>query len=151
MFRKVNGPKIHDVKKYVTDYIKKYPDVLIYIGTDSKRKKKSVLYISTICFRHPNNGVHVIYRQRKYNSAEYRDIFKKLWHEVELSVELLGELCFLDRSKITVDLDFSVIEKYKSNAVNDGARGWLTGLGVNVRSKPNAWAASYAADYLSNK
>lgn len=151
MFRKVNGPKIHDVKKYVTDYIKKYPDVLIYIGTDSKRKKKSVLYISTICFRHPNNGVHVIYRQRKYNSAEYRDIFKKLWHEVELSVELLGELYFLDRSKITVDLDFNVIEKYKSNAVNDGARGWLTGLGVNVRSKPNAWAASYAADYLSNK
>lgn len=151
MFRKINGPKIHDIKKYVTDYIKKYPDVLIYIGTDSKRKKKSVLYISTICFRHPNNGVHVIYRQRKYNSSEYRDIFKKLWHEVELSVELLGELCFLDRSKITVDLDFNVIEKYKSNAVNDGARGWLTGLGVNVRSKPNAWAASYAADYLSNK
>lgn len=152
IFKKITGEVINDPKKYVLDYLNEKPEVLLFIGTDSKRRKKRYIYISTICFRIPNNGVHYIYASKTYSMNEINGIFMKLWKEVELTVELLNYLTeFIPKEKITVDLDYNVIKKYESNKVHDSAMGWVKSLGVNVRTKPNAWAASYAADYLSNK
>jgi predicted RNase H-related nuclease YkuK (DUF458 family) len=153
IFTKANGEEVN-VKEYIEKYMKRNPTVRIYMGTDAKlkRKKKTYIYVTTICFRHPDNGVHVIHKKDifKINTIG-ASIFEKLWKEVEITVDVLTYLLtFLDKSKITVDLDYNVIKKHYSNKVHDNAKGWVSSLGVDVRTKPNAWAASSASDYLSN-
>ena len=149
-FEKLNGDYV-ELKDYTIKYLRDNPKVSLYIGTDAKRRKRKHMYITTVCFRHPCNGVHVICKKQTVPNKEIHGIFDKLWREVVMTVDVLNDmLLYIPKEKITVDLDYSVIKKYESNKVHDSAVGWVKGLGVNVRSKPNAWAASYAADYLSN-
>lgn len=35
-----NGKVVDDLKNYVKEYLKKYPNVELFIGTDSQKKKK---------------------------------------------------------------------------------------------------------------
>lgn len=49
---------------------------------------------------------------------------------------------------ITCDLDINSDKMYKSSMVHDVGIGTLKGNGFRTRSKPNAWAASCAADLL---
>ena len=151
-FKKCNGHKIKDLKEYILNYLLLYPDVLIYIGTDCKRRKQKYNYVTTICFRRPGNGIHIIYERRSFQLKEIKSLFEKLWKEVVITVEILEEITkYVDKSKIVIDLDYTVLEKHDSIIVTDSATGWIKGLGVNVRTKPNAWAASCAADYLVNR
>jgi len=150
-FKKTNGETIESLENYILNYFNEHENVYLYIGTDSQRKKKKYTYITTICFRQPCNGVHVIYKKHTFERNVIPNLYIKLWKEVELTVEVLNHLVtFLDKSKITVDLDYNVLKEYSSNIVHDSAKGWVAALGVNVRSKPNAWAASYAADHLTH-
>lgn len=162
------GRKIENLEKYIKDYIKKYPDVTVYVGTDSqKRKRRKINYVTTICFRHPMNGVHIIHRREtgKYT----KDLFLKLWNEVQMTVDVLkiinnstfckfsetGEVStsedWIDNKKIIVDLDLNSLKKWESNIAHDAAKGYITSLGYLVRTKPEAWAASRASNHLSKK
>jgi uncharacterized protein len=151
-FQKCDGAKINNLKEYILDYLQQYPDVKIYIGTDSKRRKMKYVYISTLCFRHPSKGVHIIYQRNVFNMKSISSMFEKLWKEVVLSIDVLTYLLeFIDTDRIILDLDYNVVKECKSNMVHDSAIGWVTALGIKVRAKPNAWAATTAADFLCNK
>jgi predicted RNase H-related nuclease YkuK (DUF458 family) len=49
---------------------------------------------------------------------------------------------------ITCDLDLNPSKMFKSNMVHDAGIGALKGSGFRVRTKPNAWCATCAADLL---
>lgn len=144
-----NGKKINNLENYILNYLKENSDVELYIGTDSQRKKgRKITYISTICFRHPGKGVHIIHR--KYIGKFTKDLFAKLWKELEFSIEIANELSdYVKREEITIDLDLNSLEKWESNIAHDAARGYVIGLGYKARTKPEGWAASRASDHLS--
>ena len=54
----------------------------------------------------------------------------------------------LHQKTITCDLDLNPNKMFKSNMVHDIGIGALKGSGFRVRSKPNAWSATCAADLL---
>ena len=49
---------------------------------------------------------------------------------------------------ITCDLDLNPSHMHKSNMVHDAGIGVIKGSGFRVRTKPNAWVATCAADLL---
>jgi len=150
-FKTTNGVLINDINSYINSYLKLHTDSTIYIGTDCKRKKDKYIYATTICLDTNGNGVHYVYRKKYVDVNDVHDIFSKLWREVELSVETSYELSNIDKTKITIDLDYNKLRNKKSNIVYDSAIGLVAGLGLRYRTKPNAWAASCAADYISRK
>lgn len=166
------GKKIENLEKYIKDYLTEHPDVTVYVGTDSqRRKRRKINYVSVICFRHPGKGVHVIHHRETGKFT--KDLYTKLWNEVQYTVEVLKMINhttytlmtketadvkpsdlnrdWIPKDKITVDLDLNSLKKWESNIAHDAAKGFITGLGYNVRTKPNGWAASRASNHLSKK
>jgi len=146
-FRLYNGELVDDLGIYINNYIKKHPNVEVYVGTDSADRIDTV-YVSVVVFRHPNNGAHVIFR--KEHEKKSPDLFTKLWREVEKTSVLAHYIRdILPENKIlTVDLDLNSLSRHASNIAHDAAKGYMIGQGFNVRTKPQAHSASRAADHL---
>jgi predicted RNase H-related nuclease YkuK (DUF458 family) len=147
---------IPDLGEYVKDYVKKFPDVTIYCGVDSDNQGRKTSIGEVVCFRHPRKGVHVI--KNKYKIDHCKDIFTKIWAEVE-AVYRLGEyleehLSGVYRRKIPgkklaiLHVDVNPSKYFKSNKAYEASKGYLQGCGYEIETKPNAWAASYAADHV---
>ena len=157
-FRFVGGDELENLDEYIKNYYLTHPDIKIYIGTDSAQHGKVTKYATTICFLNPGKGVHVIYR--KTNIKRERDLFARLWNEVEYSREVADHVHNVlsesykhpKNEKIpTIHLDFNKSPKYKSNMVHDASIGYLKGLGYKVESKSDSWASTIMADLLVKK
>lgn len=149
-FKFFNGRHLDNAGDYIKKYIDRNPSVKIFVGTDSKQYKGYTKYVTAIGLLKPRKGVHVIYKRN--NTKKIKDIFSRLWNEVEYSrqvADYIEENVNNNGKKIvTVHLDINLDEKAKSNIVHDSAVGYLKGLGYEVETKPNSWAASKAADML---
>ena len=47
-FKLFGGSQIEDVGKYVLDYVTKYPETMVFIGTDSTQLRKITLYATSL-------------------------------------------------------------------------------------------------------
>jgi predicted RNase H-related nuclease YkuK (DUF458 family) len=157
-----NGKSVGNLENYIKNYLEDHPNYEIFIGTDSQRKKRRRIgFVTTICFRQkeitdknnntiPGKGVHIIHK--RINDKFTKDLFAKLWKEVEMSIETANEVCeYIDKDLVTIDLDLNSLKKWESNVAHDAAKGYVTGLGFKVRTKPDGWAATRASDHLSKK
>jgi len=172
-FKLFGGKKIPNLGEYVKEYIKNHPEAELYIGTDSANKRRHTTYVSVVCFLHPNKGVHVIFRRTRKkkirrNRKDYAEIktntnntdvkkywketlFPRMWNEVQDSADLALYLKDYTYKKIIVDLDLNPRKEHQSNIAHDAALGYIKSLGFIARTKPDAWAASCAADLIANK
>lgn len=156
VFKLFGGTVIADLKSYVKDYVTKHPEVEVYVGSDSSQLRKQTVYATVILFYHPGKGAHLIFHRERIDKV--RVLYERLWREVEASLEVaqivdeaLSEVRTAEPGKrlvAAVDLDFNPNEMHKSNVVHDAGVGTLKGYGFNVRTKPNAYTASYAADLI---
>jgi predicted RNase H-related nuclease YkuK (DUF458 family) len=137
------------------EYYSQYPDIKVFVGTDSAQHGRVTKYATAISLLRPGKGVHVIYK--RISIPRERDMFTRLWNEVEHTREV-GEYVndvfqeFYDEkisSKIPIlHLDFNKQPKYKSYVVHDLSIGYLTSFGFKVQSKNDSWCASGAANLL---
>jgi predicted RNase H-related nuclease YkuK (DUF458 family) len=154
-FKLFNGDSIENLADYLKEYYAQYPDLEVFVGTDSAQHGKVTKYATAISLLRPGKGVHVIYRKISINRE--RDMFTRLWNEVEHTREV-GEYVndvfqeFYDHNidgKIpTLHLDFNKQPKYKSYVVHDLSVGYLTAFGFKVKTKPESWCATFCADNL---
>lgn len=143
--RTTNGvEEIQSFKDYVTNYKQHNSNIEIVVGTDSKQAGTKTMYVTTICFRHERKGVHVIYR--KEIAEKIKDIFTRLFKEAEMSRAIVDELD--GRNDIAIHLDYSLSKNRKSSNACQAAMDWLKSSGYKVVSKPDAYAASAAADAI---
>lgn len=158
-FRLFGGQEIGNLGIYIKEYYALHPEVKIYIGTDSAQHGKYTKYATAVSFLHPGKGVHVVYR--KNSIKRERDLFSRLWNEVEYTREvaeyvhdIMNDIVDIksNNKKIPIlHLDFNKSAKYKSNIVHDLATGYLKGLGFDVQSKSDSWCASFVCDFLIKK
>lgn len=141
---------------YIADWLSKYPGSKIAIGSDSKYKNKGVLYITCIAMFYPvdesgiGRGAHVIYAKERYKGRV--ELFHRLWTEVEYSQELAVRVTNeLGYDNLEIHIDLNPSKDFKSNIAYTPAIHTLQGMGYKVCAKPDAPAASCAADLLSNK
>lgn len=173
VFRKIDGTVIPDVAQYIKDYFavkrKESSDGFeIFIGTDSQRVRKGrlTLYATVICLYTVGKGAHIIYtktkrndiaptaRKNKKGESKKRPadsgLFYRLQWEVEYSMQVANYLnrnnVFAECGIAQVHLDISANEENDSNIAYSYAVGYAKQAGYNPRTKPDAIAASYAAD-----
>lgn len=164
-FRKFNGETVPDIAKYVRDYFANTDggEYEIYVGCDSlPPKKKLTTFVTVVCIRRIGKGCHMLYRKDRSHSISTKGaIFDRLWKEVEMSVGVAtylrdkGILDYSDRLNrvkslhIDIHLDINPDPAQKSNVAYDSAVGYVTSLGFDWAAKPDAWAATYAADCVA--
>ena len=92
--------------KYILDYVQKYPDTKIYVGTDSQNSGLNTVYVTTIVLRQGLRGGHILYNYHKISII--KDFWSRLWRETELSLEIAQFIS--DNSPLqieAIDLDYN--------------------------------------------
>ncbi|MFK7756253.1 MAG: ribonuclease H-like YkuK family protein [Flavobacteriales bacterium] len=123
------------------------PEVKIHIGCDSQNYRLHTVYVTTVVFRYPRNGAHVIYLKERV--PKIQDLWTKLWGELERSAEL--GLKIREEYGIAVeqiDLDYNADPSYPSHKLLSAASGYLSSLGFNAKAKPDLLMAVWAANSL---
>lgn len=146
-FKKLTGDDSFDVAHYVKAYydLHKRQKLELYLGCDSQNKIKTT-YATTLVFNINTSGCHVIYRKEVVPIIT--DMWSRLWGETERSVEVALYLRENGIEIDTIDLDYNVDPKFKSNKVVTAAVGYVESLGFKARIKPELLPAVYAADNI---
>lgn len=148
-FRTREGLIIEDVPNYVSQWLNKHPDSEVYIGCDSQEIGDKVNYVTTICLYEIGKGAHIIYSKeiepRPKKGDPMANMHPKLWSEVVRSVNVAETLKDIN-AKITVHVDYNSKQSEKSNQLYEAGIGYAKSMGYEAVGKPDAWAASSAAD-----
>ena len=142
----------------VIDFIKSQsPETKIYLGADSVRLNvKNVWYadytLAIVVHYDGNKGCKIfgdVIRERDFDQRQDRPRMR-LMNEVYKIAELYLKLAeVLEDRYIEVHLDINPDEMHGSSCVINEAVGYIRGMcNVVPFVKPNAFAASYAADRL---
>jgi predicted RNase H-related nuclease YkuK (DUF458 family) len=133
------------------------PETKIYLGADSERiNLKGVWYadytLAIVVHIDGNNGCKIfgeVSRERDYDQRMSKPSMR-LMNEVYKVAELFQNLSdVLEDKHVEVHLDINPNEMHGSSCVISQAVGYIKGMcNVVPMVKPNAFAASYAADRL---
>jgi len=161
-FKTTRGEHIEDVIQYIKNKINSdelHSDYQLYVGCDSlPTKKRTATYSTVICVYRVGKGAQILF-SRENNVKLYgetkRDRMKnRLWEEIYRVVDiatLLLDSDLLDHPRITdfqVHIDVNPNEQFASNIIYKEAVGYINSLGVDVYTKPEAMAASFAGDSI---
>ena len=144
---------IQEVKEFVESYD---PNTKIYIGCDSERYRVGKQWwadyiLAVVVHINGNNGCKIfgaIQKEMDFDQKQDRPRMR-LMNEVYKVAELYLELAQEISNEIEVHLDINPDEKYGSSCVINEAVGYIRGMcNVIPLVKPNAFAASYAADRM---
>lgn len=145
---------IEEIKAYLAEVS---PESKVFIGCDSSRRKDRqgqwIASYSTAVVVHIDNskGCKVFcdtetmmdYDQR--HDRPYMRMMNEAYKSIEAYNQLEDEL--LERD-VEVHLDINESDQHGSNCALSSARGVVLGtIGCEVKAKPYAFAASYAADH----
>ena len=89
------------------------------------------------------------YFVKKINSREskYKDIQIKIFEEVSLALQtaqFVLEVCPV--ANIEIHVDISAKKTNKTSRFYSMVKGWVSGMGLPLKVKPESWASSSIAD-----
>ena len=151
MFKKMDLDEVRHYIRFTS------PETRIYIGVDSERVRIDDVWYAdyttaVVVHKDGNNGCRIfgeITRERDYDTKQNRPSYR-LMNEVYKASEVYLNLydCFDDRHA-EVHLDINPDEMHGSSCVINQAIGYIRGTcNIIPMVKPDAFAASYAADRL---
>ena len=153
----------------IAEYIKTTTDeTIIYIGCDSKRYRKRgkwfADYALVVIIHHHKEitsvkdiddpvGLGCKLFGSRITENDYGEIRTRLLREVELAIDLFQDVKEVAGGRhMEIHLDVNPEKEAGSNCVYIEAKGWVLGvLGIEAKTKPNAPAASTAADVAASK
>lgn len=132
----------------INEFLKSHQDAFFMIGTDSQNysKKRLCTFTTVLIAYHLGHGGSVIlHRDRVVFIDSMR---QRLLLEAMRSLEVAWYMDSKVQSKnvIEIHLDINSNLKYKSAHYKDELIGLVSSQGYRTLIKPNAWAASGAAD-----
>ena len=145
---------IEEVKEYI---VAQSPETRVYIGADSERFMVDNVWhadytLAVVVHKDGNRGCKIfgeIQRERDFDQQRDKPRMR-LMNEVYKVAELYMKLAdILEDRHVEVHLDINPDEHHGSSCVISEATGYIRGMcNVVPMVKPNAFAASYAADRL---
>lgn len=153
---KTEDGKIVNLIDHCNEVITKNPLTSLLIATDSqnskskknktqKQRKPLSKYSTVVVFRYENKGAHYIYLDS--NFPKITDLFKRLFKECELSLEIAEYITQNTIFKIeAIELDYNNIKLTKSTPLIAATKGWVESLGYKAILKSGEMIASKAAD-----
>ena len=131
-------------------------DSKVYLGCDSMRLRKKgkwfALYtVVLVVHMEGKHGCKLFgYNMLEQDfDANHKKPFNRMMNEAIKVAELYQEIEYdlVDMSEIEIHLDVNPDEAHGSNCAVKAAAGYILGTcGIQPKIKPEAWAASYAAD-----
>lgn len=127
----------------------------IYLGCDSVKYKKNREWwarYATVLAVHINNMhgckvFHYIDRERDYDQKSDKPRLRLMTEVYKVAECYLAFGPELENREIEIHLDVNPKVQYESSAVVKQASGYILGItGIKAQLKPDAFAASYAAD-----
>ncbi len=144
-----NTVELEDIPSFISDHKSEYE---IYIGTDSKVKKKDKRVIYATCiilYKKGRGGKILIAKERKQLPNSLRErLAIEVWKSIETSIALSK---YLPGVQIVVHVDVNQSQKYKSGDFCQELVSMVVGQGFKCVVKPDAWAAQSVADKFSKK
>lgn len=146
-FKTQGGERINIVT-HTLEQINKWPNLRIYIGTDSQDYGKITRFVTCVCYRYGHRGAHFVYQREEVPTI--RDLYSRLYNEGTKTVDaalLLKE--YLPAVTFeALEFDYSNIKKTKSTPVVQALSGWVKGLQMNASFKSGEQLATKAADHV---
>jgi len=149
-FRTEEGVKVNAVE-HTLEQLKKWPNLKIYIGTDSQDDKEKGVrvsrYATVIVYRYGTRGAHYIFLVE--DVPRQKDMFIRLYEEATRTIEAAqmidGEIPVAFEA---LEFDYNHIPKFNSNRLLSSVRGWVTGLNYKAVFKGGDMIACKAADHI---
>lgn len=145
---------IEEVKRYISN---SSPESKIYLGADSERNRHERVWyadytVAIVVHIDGKHGCKIFgYHQRERDYDQRKDkpnvrLMTEVYKVSELYLQLKD---VIEDRWVEVHLDINPSVKHASNAVVNQAIGYIRGTcNLEALIKPNAFAASYAADRL---
>lgn len=134
------------------------PETKVYIGADSRRKKRhdgtwQISYTTVAVFHLDGKHGAKVFADVERIRDSHGSIQLRLMGEVYRAVEMFGFLNeVIEKERIDIHLDIASDKKFKSNVIHQQAVGYVIGMtGIEPKTKPHAWAASTCADLCELK
>jgi predicted RNase H-related nuclease YkuK (DUF458 family) len=141
-FRQQDGELVNMIE-HTMEQLQFYPNLKVYIGTDSQVYGSVVRYVTVIVYRYGNNGAHYIYQGDEV--PRIKDDFLRLYNEglrtVEISQYFTEEIPSLAIEQL--EFDYAGIKKTLSSALVSVFKGYL-----KARFKGGEMIATKAADHV---
>lgn len=141
-----------DLRSALVAELRLVPESDVIIACDSQQVGLSTEYVTVVVLHRPTKGGRVFFhRERIPRVRELRErLWKEAWRSVVLAMELtetpdLGDAYPIRVSEIHIDAN--VDPKHKSSKYVEELVGLVMGQGFRAVVKPEAFAASHAADH----
>jgi predicted RNase H-related nuclease YkuK (DUF458 family) len=122
----------------------------IYIGCDSLRipaKNKAVFSTVVVLHKDSKHGCNIFHNQ--VTIPDFGQMRPRLLTEVQYALEAFYAIEeVVGNRRLEVHLDVNPDPRHASNVVTNEALGWVRGLGIQARIKPESFAATTAADHF---
>jgi predicted RNase H-related nuclease YkuK (DUF458 family) len=147
--RRIN---LDEVKTFIESQT---PETKIYLGCDSERVKIGTEWyadyvLAIVVHVNGNNGCKIfgeVQRERDYDKKQNKPRYRLMNEVYKVSEMYLKLADVLEGREVEVHLDINPNEMHGSSCVINEAVGYIRGVcNVVPFVKPNAFAASYAAD-----
>jgi len=125
----------------------------IIVGSDSVKLGYNFVFTKAICILNCEEyDRRYFYFREKINNDSYLDLSKRLLKETSDSIDLAIKIkTIYDNANIEIHADVNTDKKHLSSRYNNMIRGYITGCGFNVKTKPNSFVASSIADLHTRK
>lgn len=143
-WKTLTGAPIADVVEFVRDHA--HEGQIVHLGTDSLQLARHTRFVTVVAILTPGRGGRAIWTRA--TSPRIQSLRERLLREVWLSVELGLRLDPVVPGELHVHIDANPIAQHRSSAYVQELVGLVVSQGFRAVIKPEAWAASRAADRL---
>lgn len=121
----------------------------VHIGTDALKATRFTDFVVVVCLLSPERRGHRVFYTtlRKRRMSLPQKLFWEAWISAELALTLCEVGSVASHDRIHVHLDVSPKAMHESSRHLEQLAGLVVGQGFPVLYKPDAWAASRAADH----
>ncbi len=125
----------------------------VYVGADSIRYKKNKEWwakYSTVIILHKDSKHGCQLWHHSVDMRDYGNIRQRMITEAGFAIEAASAIIdILDNRHMEIHLDINPDPKHKSSVAVKEALGYVKGsLGLDAKIKPEAFAATHAADHM---
>jgi predicted RNase H-related nuclease YkuK (DUF458 family) len=145
-FKTQSGERVN-VVEHTLEQIQKWPNLRIYVGTDSQDYGKITRFVTCVCYRYGHRGAHFIYLKEEVPTI--RDVFSRLFTEGVRTID--AAQLITEEIPIAIEaleFDYSNIKKTRSTPVVQQLSGWVKGLIMKASFKSGEQLATKAADHI---
>lgn len=145
-FRTIQGEIVNAVQ-HTLEQLEKYPNLQVYIGTDSQSYSKDTVYVTAIVYRYNTRGCHYIFHKEKVNrvKSDYHRLYDEGVRTIETFSDLTKEIPIQVEA---LEFDYNEVLKNISNKLVSDFRGWVSGLPTRGVFKSGKMIACKAADHI---